>query len=278
MSKIKFIIIFLAIGLCSCATINIDKIETDENMSNIDIELFMNIDKLAIDFIELEEIEGDELKSYSIKENYDFDCDGKKDLVNFLIKFRGSRLNKSVLQINDSFIEYEFHNPYEIYVIDLDTKDKFVEFTIHDDGPSGDSSFTFFRYTGKKILLLGQVTGYPKLDGNGHMITSSANFVSPAIIFEIAEVTGSNIIYTVIDHTKYLNKEYKVCYDFNAYFKEYDTIPKNFMPAYDIEETLIAKDSIIKIKHIELEGSVPCWYEVELDDGINGILYFWLGD
>ena len=44
------------------------------------------------------------------------------------------------------------------------------------------------------------------------------------------------------------------------------------------EETLIAKDSIIKIKHIELIGDTPYWYEVELNNEINGILYFWLGD
>lgn len=82
-----------------------------------------------------------------------------------------------------------------------------------------------------------------------------------------------------MDYTNYLNKKYNVSHDFNAYFKEIKTIPKGFIPSYDMdEETLIAKDSIIKIKHIELIGDIPYWYEVELNNEINGILYFWLGD
>lgn len=280
MSKIKVIIIFSTIWLCSCTTPNTDKIEPDQDIYNIDIDSFIDIDEIEIDteFVKLNEIQGNELSAYSISGNYDFDCDGKADLVNFHIKFRDSILKKSELQINDSSIEYEFYNPFKIYVIDLDTEDEFVEFTIYDDGPSGDPSFTFFRYTGKEILFLGKINGYPKFDGNGQMITSSVNFLSPVIILEMAEIIDENIIFTVIDYTNYLNKKYNVSHDFCAYFNEMKTIPKGYIPSFDINETLIPKDSTIKIKQIELIGNTPYWYEVELDNKINGILYFWLGD
>lgn len=249
-------------------------------MPHIDSELFVSIDEIAIDtgFIKIEEVHDNILKSYSIKGSSDLNSDGKKDLVDFLAKFRYKKLEKSVLQINNSSIEYDFINPFEVYVIDLDTKDKFIEFVVYDDGPSGDPSYTFFRFTGNDILLLGKVNGFPKFDSHGRMITSSANFICPEIIFEIAEIIDNKIIYTVIDSTKYLNKEYKVCNDFNAYYIEYESIPKEFKPLYDIEETFITKDSIIKINHIEFLDNVPYWYEVELENGIRGILYFWLGD
>lgn len=245
----------------------------------INSELFVPIDKIVIDInlFKADEIVDDVLKSYLIKGLYDFDCDGKKDIVNLHIKFRDNKFEKSVLQIRDSAIEYEFDNPYEVYVVDLDTEDEFIEFAVYDDGPSGDPCLIFFRYTGDEILLLGEVNGYSKFDSKGRIITSSANFVCPDIVFEAAEIIDNKIVYNPIDYTKYLNNEYKACNDFQAYFKAFHIIPENFVPSYDIELTPIAKDSIIKINHIEFEGSEPCWYEVELN-GIKGILYFWLGD
>lgn len=280
MWKWKYVITILILFLCSCTSKEKDADELNTESIETNSALFLNIDQIKINsnFTREDTIEQGQLKSYTIVGNYDFDGNGIEDTVNLILKFRGASSEKSVFQINKSTFVYEFFFPYELYIVDLDTQDKYVEFAIYDDGPSGDPSFTFFRYTGKDILLLGNINGYPSFDSKGHFITSVTDFVTPRLIFETGEIIDNNMDFRAYDYSKYMNTDLKVAYDFDAYFVEYDSIPDDFMPSYDREVSSFVKGNIIQIEHIEFLGNIPFWYQVKLDNGTKGILYFWLGD
>ena len=72
-----------------------------------------------------------------------------------------------------------------------------------------------------------------------------------------------------------MNKEYTFLRNIDGYFVEMDTIPPDFMPSWDenLKTSFKEGDKVI-IKSIRGYGM----YEVELENGQKGVLYFWVGD
>ena len=123
---------------------------------------------------------------YHVTGSSDLDMNGKTDKISITL---GRRVNNqdSIIQINDKRLEYVFDNPGDVYVCDLDKRDKFEEIAIYDDGPSGDPQIVFFRYDGDDIQKLGAINGEAaslSIDGLGRILPTGG-FLSPEIITHI---------------------------------------------------------------------------------------------
>ena len=212
---------------------------------------------------------------YHITGSFDLDMNDMTDKIYITL---GRRVNNqdSIIQINDKRLEYVFDNPGDVYICDLDKRDKFEEIAIYDDGPSGDPQIVFFKYDRDDIRKLGAINGEAaslSIDGLGRILPTGG-FLSPEIITHLYELAGNEIHEITFDYSDVMNKEYTFLHNIDGYFVEMDTIPPDFMPSWDENLKISFKegDKVI-IKSIREQ-----WYEVELGNGQKGVLYFWVGD
>ena len=156
-----------------------------------------------------------------------------------------------------------------------------------------DPMTTFYRYDGKKIHELGSFYtdinvgdssdlyyGNVLTDGKGNFIEpgSLEKLVSPNIIKGYSSLKNNQFIYNSFDYSKYLDKEYSITTDFEAFFIDQDL--RNDLKSQDIEFVWDVEDMIQfkKGEKIKIIIHDEFWYGVELGDGTTGILYFWMGD
>ena len=219
---------------------------------------------------------------FHITGDFDVNSDGITDEIKISMG-RSINNQKSEVRVNDKSHETTWDNPWEAFLTDLDIRDKYKEIVVYDDGPSGDPQYIFFRYDGSDIIELGTIGGSPKINGCGRLITSCMDFISPEIILETSAITENGFQHFDIDPAGALGKKYTLAYDFDTYFEEFDSVPSDFQPSYDMSKMhSFKKDQKItleKIVPVSLnEPSFPYWYEIQLENGKKGALYFWIGD
>ena len=211
----------------------------------------------------------------------------------------------SKIKINDTEVESYFDNPRGVYLVDFYKEDSFTELVIFDDGRSGDPRIFLFRYNGEKIIELGWIGGeiwcekldeikddnsesilrpWPfcsiKIDGRGRILShwDIIGFISPEIVLSVYEIKDNKIEYIKVDNSIILNKEYEVKENFSAYFIETEKKIKDFtVMSWDKDKiTSFRQGEKIYLKDIcdEFRGR----YNIELENGKRGILYFWIGD
>jgi hypothetical protein len=169
-----------------------------------------------------------------------------------------------------------------VQIIDLDSKDNYVEIAIFDDGPSGDPNFIFFRYDGKELYSLGSIDRYALMDGQGKFISwfHLTNYFKPKFFSAWGEFKDNKYITTNHDVEQNIGKTYEL--NGTGYFIALDQNPENFFDhaIWDFEAMRDFKATKIKLLdiHIKPEDRTLNWFYVELPDGERGLLYFWIGD
>lgn len=282
MKKILFATILLFI-LSGCSATKVDNSNKNSaiDSNTYDTSNFVDIAQLKIktDFITEKKEENAEY-SLSIIGNYDLNSDNSSDKINLLLNSRVKN-KMSNLQVNDIKFNYQLDNPCEAFIIDLDKNDKYKEIAILDDGPSGDPCIIFFRFTGKEIICMGSIREDVRIDSMGKAISTwNISNLGIDIVFCIYEVENNKIITKANDYKSYLNKEYPLKTDIDAYFKEMETVPADFVPSYTENDktSKFSKNKKFILKDIKIMFYHPYWYYVEFEDNKKGVLYFWNGD
>ena len=122
----------------------------------------------------------------------DLNGDGKKDSIKLSVYSDGDEYS---LTVNNSTIDGTGCNVENaIYLLDINSKDKYKELAITEAGPSSDYVTYFYYYDGKSLKYMGEISGDcgdMKLDGSG-------NFTS---------VSRGNVLQTwfYVDHYKMSN-------------------------------------------------------------------------
>ncbi|MBC7349112.1 MAG: hypothetical protein H5U05_03975 [Candidatus Aminicenantes bacterium] len=80
----------------------------------------------------------------------------------------GLRL-KYNLPINDSKTDGEFEDGEgdSLTIFDIDTTDRYMEVVVHTPGQSDDDVYVFYWYDGKSIHMMGSLSRWPVIKGNG---------------------------------------------------------------------------------------------------------------
>lgn len=301
MRKIYCIIIISVLFLCSCSNSNenstkevtptistADTIsspkssqENENTSSNIGLDLnkFISCEKLKIKSnLVSDKIEKDLKYQSNITGSYDLDSDKKQDEISIKLLGRVED-GESSIKINDKIFSF-YANSLETYLVDLDKNDKYIEVVVLDNGASDDPNLLFFRYTGKEIIKLGNIHENVLLDGQGKALsTFQMTVFEPRIALNIYEVVNNKFDKKSQDYNSSLNKNYTVPNDKAGFFIEMNTISKDFSPTFTEEHAItLKKGDKIKIKNLSLIEDEIYWYEVELENGKKGVLYFWMGD
>jgi hypothetical protein len=227
----------------------------------------------------------EEMKASTIYGTYDLDGDGQVDEINaaLITCFYGD----SYVKVNNTMSEYVSVNfTGEVYLIDLDTRDSYIEIAIEDAGPSADYTLDLFRYDGTKVRYLGLISRSAYLDGQGRYISwfCTSKGISPTFFCEWEELTnGEWILKRNRDMGQYIGKTYNL--HGQAYFVPIDKMPEDyheFLDYVDWDPDAIKEFdwTEIKILNIYMDSSLGIlnWFYIEMPDEEKGLLYFWIGD
>ncbi|WP_313133250.1 hypothetical protein [Anaerocolumna sp.] len=220
-------------------------------------------------------------RTFGIQGAYDLNGDGEADSINAVLK--ANYEDGSYLEINGIKVTLDpFNSSGEMQIIDLDSRDSYVEVAIFDEGPSGDPNFIFFRYDGKELYSLGSIDRYALMDGQGKFISwfHLANNFKPQFFSAWGEFKNNKYVITNQDVEQNIGKTYEL--NGTGYFVPLDKNPENFFDyaIWDFEAMREFKATKIKLLdiHIEPDNRTLNWFYVELPDGERGLLYFWIGD
>lgn len=218
---------------------------------------------------------------YSIHGVYDLNGDGKEDEINAVLKMDYE--DGTYIEVNGIKVPFNLYFPTgEIYVIDLDSRDSYIEVAVFDDGPSVDPYFIFFRYDGENLYPVGSIDRYALMDGQGKFVSwfHLANNFKPTFYSAWGEFKNNEYVITNHDVEQYIGKTYEV--NGNGYFVPLDYNPENYFDYIQWESEYLREFKETKVKlldiHIDEEGRILNWFYVELADGEKGLLYFWIGD
>lgn len=216
---------------------------------------------------------------YKITGTYDLNQDGKEDNISFDCN---RETMETELTINDAKIKETLASPETAYLVDLDTRDSYLNVILFDCGMSDDPNYHLYQYDGTQITKLGVVGSYFEdaiaFDGYNRAVRLDTflNKLEPALIKGYYEQENNEWNYNEFDLTELTEKEFTVANDVSdAYFRETDDSIEEFDSTWAEEErmTLHVGDKITINKIGEFEK-----YQVKLADGKEGILYFWIGD
>lgn len=218
---------------------------------------------------------------YSIHGVYELNGDGKEDEINAVLKMDYE--DGTYIEVNGIKVPFNLYFPTgEIYVIDLDSRDSYIEVAVFDDGPSADPYFIFFRYDGENLYPVGSIDRYALMDGQGKFVSwfHLANNFKPTFYSAWGEFKNNEYVITNHDVEQYIGKTYEV--NGNGYFVPLDYNPENYFDYIQWESEYLREFKETKVKlldiHIDEEGRILNWFYVELADGEKGLLYFWIGD
>ena len=248
------------------------------------IENFSEIDNYIKDYTPDVSYEEDlELgqRAYIIHGTYDLNGDGEADEINAVLKADNEA--SSLIEVNGMKVTLELYNPTGlIKIIDLDSRDNYTEVAVFDDGQSGDPTFTFLRYDGRKLYTIGSIDRYALMDGEGKFISwfHLANNFKPQFFSAWGEFKNNEYVITNHDVEQYIGKTYEV--DGTGFF-----VPLEFNPEVYFEHVVWDSENLREFKatkiklldiHIRPDDRTLNWFYVELPDGEKGLLYFWIGD
>ncbi|GAA4653227.1 hypothetical protein GCM10023142_03650 [Anaerocolumna aminovalerica] len=264
--------------------VTIEPSDTSNATEDPKIEDFSEMDKYFKDYtfdVSYDEKLAFYQRTFSIQGAFDLNRDGEADRINAVLK--ANYEEGSYIEVNGIKVTLDPFNPSgEIQIIDLDSKDSYVEVAIFDEGPSGDPNFKFFQYDGKELYSLGSIDRYALMDGQGKFISwfHLTNYFKPQFFSAWGEFKNKEYVITNHDVEQYIGKTYEV--DGSGYFVPLDKNPENFFDhtVWDLETLREFKETKIKLLdiHIEPEDRTLNWFYVELPDGERGLLYFWIGD
>ncbi|MBR0427919.1 MAG: hypothetical protein IJK18_06970 [Clostridia bacterium] len=282
-------------------TTSIDEDDGPQPMNkNIDSQSTSSktVPQLAGNFYEIKSIikeyrENEKVKNYK-DFNYDLDSDGTidkitlKHIINEKEEEYSSDRDYYSFEYNGKPIYDHWDGFGSVGIVDLDSRDKYLDIWVYDDGPSDDPGYYFFRKVGNKIIKMGEL-GVERgflCDGKGRIL--SAHRDMPWIIPQVF-----NCYYTIEN-----NKFKKHALDF-SYNKNYEYTSSTGFFTTDLEnlkkfekdnsrtsnkEELIAfgkKYNINKldknekfklIEFIKAEAYSPVDIKVKLSDGTEGYL------
>lgn len=220
-------------------------------------------------------------RTFQIHGQYDLNGDGKVEEISAIL-IPGLK-EGSYIEVNGTKIDLLLEYPTgEIHIIDLDNKDTYVEVAIYDDGPSGDPTYSFYRYDGKDFFYVGSIDGLALMDGQGKFISwfHLADKLNPQFFSAWGEFANKNYAITNHDVEPYIGKTYEV--NSTAFFVPLDKIPENYYEHIRWEPEYQRELKGTKVKLLDIyfneDDRTLNWFYVELPDGEKGLLYFWLGD
>lgn len=216
---------------------------------------------------------------YSIQGSYDLNGDGQEDEIEAVLGWHDST-NSSYIKVNGIKKSFYTDSPTgEAYIIDMDSKDNFVEVAVFDDGPSGDPIYDFFRYDGNELYNIGSIDEFALMDGQGKFISSFSLslYFKPKFFSSWDEIKNNSFVSTsqdIEDIEKYIGKSYEL--NGTGYFIPLEENPEepNEYIVWEHETLREFNDEKIKLLDIYMMSQ----YYVELEDGEKGLLYFWIGD
>ncbi len=133
------------------------------------------------------------------------------------------------MEVNDIRVPLFLGHPSgEMYIIDIDSSDKFYEIVIYDLGHSDDPAFDFYRYDGKELMYLFSIDRAALMDGKGKFISSFHLTTHFEPKFYTAWGEYKNGQYVIHNHNirYYLGKSYE--FEGMAYFVPTDEMPENY--------------------------------------------------
>lgn len=220
-------------------------------------------------------------RTYNIHGKYDLNGDGKADKIDGILD--AAYEDDSYIEINGIKVILTLSNPSgEMQLIDLDSKDSYIELAIFDGGPSGDPSYVLYRYDGIKLNYLGTIDRYAMADGRGKFISwfHLANNFKPQFYSAWNEIKNNEIVTTNHEVEQYIGNTYEV--NGTGFFVPLDKNPKDYFEhtVWELDAQREFKATKIKILdiHINQTDRTLNWFYVELPQGERGLLYFWIGD
>jgi len=250
-----------------------------ENLTQKDFSNFVPIKEAQVKNVFENTIDYENLdQDFEIKGSYDLNSDGTKDQITFQCN---RDQEKAVLTINDSDLDVSCPAPAQAYLVDLDTRDSYLNVVLYDEGMSADPCYHFYQYDGKEIKPLGELgclfEGAIGFDGYNRAanLDSFLNRLNPAILTRYYEYKNDAWTTTEFEMSEVEGKEYTISEDCDAYFAVTDQNTDQFEYTWAQEEmcTLHTGEKIT----IHTIGQYER-YEVTMPDGRKGILYFWIGD
>lgn len=218
-------------------------------------------------------------RTYSIHGEYDLDGDGEADRINAVLKYDDP--NGNYIEVNGIRMPLDRCWPTgEIRIIDLDSKDNYVEIAIFNDGVDGvPNNLAFFRYDGKELYSLEYMDRDALMDGQGKFISwfDIANYIKPQFFSAWEELKNNKFVRTNHDVEQNLGKTYEL--DGTFYFVPLDKKPENIYEYTVWESEALREFKAAKIKLLDIyfeqyDRSLN-WFYVELPDGERGLLYFY---
>lgn len=283
---------------------NVTSIDEDDGPqpmdNNIEVQSTSSktVPQLAGNFYEIKSLikeyrDNEKVKNYK-DFNYDLDSDGTidkitlKHIINEKEEEYSSDRNYYSLEYNGKPIYDHWDGYGSVGIVDLDSRNKYLDIWVYDDGPSDDPGYSFFRKVGNKIIKMGEL-GVERsflCDGKGRILSAHRDmpWISPQVF---------NCYYTIEN-----NKFKKHTLDF-SYNKNFEYTSNTGFFTTDLEnlkkfekddskngntQELIAlgkkyninkldKNAKFKVvKFIEAEEYSPMDLEVTLSDGTKGYL------
>lgn len=256
--------------------------DNTENREIPNIEDFSNIDLHFKDYtfdLTYDENLIDYERIYSIQGEYDLDGDGKLDKINAILK--RDNTEGTYIEVNGTKAEVDPCGPTgELKIIDLDTRDSYVEVAIVNGGLDSLPGFIFYQYDGKEVYCLGSIESGSLIDGQGKFISwyDLADNFKPQFFSAWGEFKRNSTGLTNHDVEQYIGKTYEV--NGKGYFVPLESNPENFDDylVWDFDEMIDFKETKVKLLDIHIRDDRTLnYFYVELENGEKGLMYFYIG-
>ncbi len=236
-------------------------------------------------------------KPYTLKTAFDLNKDGKNDNIEIkTVSQSKTYAQKCTLTVNGkSITDYTFGFA-GAYIVDINKDDNEIELAVEQESMSDDIYTYFYRYDGSLIELgdiLGTVSttlpeGYSEpiqeynyfilTDGKGKLIPRFGlmQYISPNILLNGDELTGSKISPFKVNFTDVLNRSYTISMNTKPYLQQNKSDPDKLDFLYSKSEKInLQKGDGLTITQISTQeyNESAC---VKLSNGKQGILYYFL--
>ena len=226
--------------------------------------------------------------------NYDLDSDGTidkitlKHIINEKEEEYSSDRNYYSLEYNGKPIYDHWDGYGSVGIVDLDSRDKYLDIWVYDDGPSDDPGYCFFRKVGNKIIKMGEL-GVERsflCDGKGKILSAHRDmpWISPQVFNCYYTIENNKLKKHTLDFSYNKNFEYTSSTGFFTTdlenlkkFEKDDSKNGNTQELialgkkYNINK--LDKNAKFKVvKFIEAGEYSPMDLEVTLSDGTKGYL------
>lgn len=256
------------------------------------------VPQLAGKFYEIKSIikeyrDNEKVKNYK-DFNYDLDSNGTTDkitlkhIVNEKEEEYSSERDYYTLEYNGKSIYDHWDGMGSVGIVDLDSRDKYLDIWVYDDGPSDDPGYYFFRKVGNKIIKMGEL-GVERsflCDGKGRILAAHRDmpWISPQVYNCYYTIENNKFKKNNLDFSYNKNYEYTSSTGFfTTDLENLKKFEKEDSKNGDIKELIalgkkyninkLDKNEKFKvIKFVETEENSPVDIKVKLSDGTEGYL------